>query len=109
VSDEKKTPADAPVRVKVYGLVALTRRTYLLCQTIGLALGLLLMAIGLWAPRREVADFFAMFLNVLPAASLVILTAGALETLVVLGQFRKKEAERKASGVASASRGEPGA
>ena len=95
MSDDQKTPADAPVRVKVYGLVALTRRTYLLCQTIGLALGLLLMAVGIWAPRREVTDFFSMFLNVLPAVSFVILTAGALETIVVLGHFRRKEAERK--------------
>jgi hypothetical protein len=95
VSDDKKTVAAEPVRVKVYGLVALTRRAYLVCQTIGLALGLLLMAIGIWAPRREVADFFATFLNLLPSVSLVILTAGALETLMVLGQFRRKEAERK--------------
>jgi hypothetical protein len=96
VSDNQKTPANAPVRVKVYGLVALTRRTYLLCQTFGLALGLFLMAIGLKAPREGFADFFVAFLNILPAVSLVILTAGALETLVVMGQFRKKEAERKA-------------
>jgi hypothetical protein len=97
VSDEKKTPANAPVRVKVYGLVALTRRGYLICQMFGLALGLLLMALGIWGPREGIADFFVTFLNVLPSVSLVILTAGALETLVVLGQFRKKEANRQRS------------
>jgi hypothetical protein len=98
VSDDKNTPAHAPVRVKVYGLVALTRRTYLLCQTFGLTLGLLLMAIGLWGPRDRVGETFALFLNVLPSLALVLLAAGALETIVVLGQFRRKEAERKASG-----------
>lgn len=97
MSDDQKTLTKAPVRVKVYGLVALTRRTYLLCQMIGLALGLLLMTIGLWVPREDFAGFFVTFLNLLPAVSLVILTAGALETLVVLGQFRRKEAERKES------------
>ena len=32
VRDDRK----APVRVKVYGLVSLTRRAYLICQTVGL-------------------------------------------------------------------------
>jgi hypothetical protein len=98
VSDDKNRSASAPVRVKVYGLVSLTRRAYLICQAFGLTLGLILMAIGIWGPRTGVEDFFVTFLNVLPSVSLVILAAGALETLVVLAHFRRKEAEQKKSG-----------
>jgi hypothetical protein len=85
---------NALVRVKVYGLVSLTRRAYLICQTVGLTLGLILMGIGFWGPRKGVSEFFAHFLDALPWVSLAILLAGALETALVLGQFRRKEAER---------------
>ena len=91
MSDDK----NAPVRVKVYGLVSLTRRAYLICQSVGLTLGLILMGIGIWGPRHGVSKFFALFLDALPWVSLVLLLAGALETAVILGQFRKKEAERR--------------
>jgi len=93
--DIVKDDKNAPVRVKVYGLVSLTRRTYLLCQAIGLTLGLILMAIGIWGPRSGVSELFTQFLNNLPWLSLVILLAMGFETVVVLRQFRLKEDEQQ--------------
>jgi hypothetical protein len=100
------TSSSAPVRVKVYGLISLTRRTYLIVQAVGLVLGLVALGLGLFLPRPEAqrggpplppsVEAFVAFLDLLPWMALLLLAAGCLETVVVLAKFRKKEDEQKA-------------
>jgi Na+/H+ antiporter NhaC len=96
VSDDKKPP----VRVKVYGLVSLTRRAYLRFQAVGLTLGLILLIVGISYSHPALPEghksppaalFFARFLEVLPWLCVGILAAMGVETFVVLKRFKEKE------------------
>ncbi|MCS6851543.1 MAG: hypothetical protein NZ700_10305 [Gemmataceae bacterium] len=85
-----------PVRVKVYGLVPITRRTYVTIQSLLFGVVTLLLAIVLMMPRPAPGpenDFWNRMFDFLPWVIGAALVLEAIETLVVLRQFRKKEAE----------------
>jgi len=95
-----------PVRVKVYGLIPLTRRTYLVLQCVGLAVVVAAFAVGVCLarpappPGGELPPFAAalvLLLDILPWLALLFLLAGLLETWFVLRKFARKEAEQRAA------------
>jgi hypothetical protein len=89
-----------PVRIKVYGLVSLTRRTYLLLQAVGVAVLSTLLAVGLCLPRpaslADDAPVLAGLLDVLPWLVGLILLLEGIETYFVLRRFAHQEALRQA-------------
>jgi hypothetical protein len=94
-----------PVRVKVYGVVNLTRRTYLTIQVVGLIVvpGLLLAAYLLPRPRAQPGGFLPWwqasisgFLDATPWLALLILLVEPIETYFVLRRFARKQAEQNA-------------
>jgi hypothetical protein len=89
-----------PVRIKLYGLFPMRKRTYLFLQGLTLSLIVAGIAVGLWWPRPMLAprpDFWRVFLvttlDVLPWAGLVIFLAEVVETVLVLNRFAVKQAE----------------
>ena len=105
------------VRVKVYGLFSLTKRTYLVMQGVGLGLVVFLFTLGLCLPHPKpapgqplppVAVVVVRLLDGLPWLALLFLLAGAAETWIVLKKFARKEVEQLAA-LASRSdeQGEP--
>src|SRR5262245_24549553 len=95
----------AEPRVKVYGLVRLTRRAYLACQVVAVFLAVAVLALGLFLPRHKeehgqplvpFVRFFNGFLDLLPWIALLLLILVAVETYVVLKKF-DREASRAAS------------
>src|SRR5438094_4144479 len=91
------------VRVKVYGLISLTKRTYLVMQGVGLGLVVFLFTLGLCLPRPKpgrgellpsLAVVVVRLLDGLPWLALLFLLAGAVETWIVLKKFARKEAEQ---------------
>src|SRR5438874_6186377 len=96
------------VRVKVYGLFSLTKRTYLVLQGLGFALVVVVFTLGLSLPRPKpargehlppLAVAVLRLLDLLPWLALLFLLAGTTETWIVLKKFARKEAEqRSASG-----------
>jgi hypothetical protein len=88
-------------RVKVYGIVRMTRRAYLTTQVVGLLMAVALMVFALCAPHPESVDprgkraafakVFGTFLDWLPWICLLVIVLGAVETYVVLGRFKKAE------------------
>ena len=98
----------AKVRVKVYGLVSLTKRTYLAVQFFGLMLVLLALGLGVGLPRpvpprgEELLPFTAgvvRLLDWLPWLAFLFLFAGAIETWTILRKFARKEVEQPAASV----------
>jgi|SRR5262245_57325242 len=94
------------VRVKVYGLFSLTKRTYLVMQCVGLGLVVFLFALGVCLPRPKpargellppLAVVVIRLLDALPWLALWFLLAGAAETWIVLKKFARKEAEQRAA------------
>jgi hypothetical protein len=86
----------SPARVKVYGLLRLTRRAYLTVQVVGLLVGVAALTLGLYLPRQKPEDgepllpfvrFFNLFLDLLPWIVLLLLILMAVETYVVLKKF----------------------
>jgi len=93
----------SPVRIKLYGLLSLTRRTYLILQGIVLLVGLGILALGLWYPRPHLPaggvptpeqQFYLWLLDSLPYVAGLILLLEGLETVIVLRQFAGQEAEQ---------------
>src|SRR5437764_10852280 len=93
------------VRVKVYGLISLTKRTYLVMQCIGLGLVVFLFALGLCLPPPKLARdqslpplavVIVRLLDGLPWLALLFLLAGAADTWIVLKKFARMEAEQLA-------------
>jgi hypothetical protein len=91
----------APVRVKVWGLVWMTRRGFLIGQGVGLVLVGVLVVLGLSVPRPEPVGseplpthvaLMATFFQWLPALALCLMAAAAVENFVVLKKFRQAEA-----------------
>jgi len=90
-----------PVRVKVYGLLNLTRRTYLTFQTLGLLAALAAIGVGLWWPRPQLPaggptprqQLFLWLLDSLPWLAGLVLVIEAVETYLVLHQFARKQAQ----------------
>jgi hypothetical protein len=100
-----------PVRVKVYGLFPMTRRTYVVFQVVGLCVVTGLMAIGLAAmiPARQLFPRFSLPPAPIPAdwwllqallslfwLGLLTLLVEVVETLVVLKKFARAEALARA-------------
>jgi hypothetical protein len=96
-------PSQGPVRVKVYGLISLTRRTYLILQAIGLGV-VVPGVLALWwlCPRPAPVqgafwpNAFVRLLDLVPWMCLLIVVAESVETVLVLRRFARKEAERNA-------------
>ncbi len=99
----------SPVRIKVYGLISLTRRGYLICQALGLVLMvvfLLVWAVFLRTPPswpepgagRPVVAFWGLVQNYLPGILLLTVLLEAVETYFVLRRFRRAEAGPQAGG-----------
>src|SRR5438132_8064490 len=92
------------VRVKVYGLFALTKRTYLVVQCLYLGLVVVAFTLGLCLPRPRpargeelppVAVAVVRLLDLLPWLALLFLLAWAAETWIVLKKFARNEAEQR--------------
>ena len=95
-----------PIRVKVYGLLPLTKRAYLVVQGIGLAVVVAAIVVGVCLPRpvpppgEELPPFVATqvaLLDFLPWLAVLFLIAGMVETCLVLGRFARKEAAQRAA------------
>jgi hypothetical protein len=95
-----------PVRVKVYGLIALTKRGYLRCLAVGVVLMVaLLLAWALFlagppTPAEQSGDAgFSLWWVVREWTPWIIVAAAFLEGIeayFVLRRFRRAEAERQA-------------
>src|SRR5262249_56828200 len=88
-----------PVRVKAYGLVYLTRPTYLIIQSIGLVLLLSFLAVCLLLPRPVPAEQhnagITWILDYGPLVVVAVLFLEAIETTIILMRFAQKEAEQR--------------
>jgi hypothetical protein len=99
-----------PIRVKLYGLFALTKRRYLYQQAVAVGLTLVLLFVWYRMPGREAfapapgqesprvpADLEWLFwlTDKIPWIVGVLLTAIAAETYVVLRIFARKEVEQQ--------------
>lgn len=97
-----------PVRIKAYGLVWITRRTYLRIQFLGFLLVVALMVIGgsvmnrtgvyvpHWPAMDVQDDLLYQALLSFFWVGLLFLIAGSLETIMLLRRFARAEAEQKA-------------
>lgn len=95
-----------PVRVKLYGLVPMTRRRYLAQLVVALVLaGVLLLGWWLYWPRvraklmpadSPMLERLVVFWNVAPAVVLSILVLQGIEAWFVLRLFARKEAAARA-------------
>jgi len=94
------------VKVKVYGLVSLTKRAYLTIQITGAVIGLVAITLALLWPRPKAVPGHPLppfvsgvhlFLDLFPWIGLLVLILVALETHIVLGKFRREE-ERQSQG-----------
>jgi hypothetical protein len=93
---------EPPIRIKLYGLISVTKRGYVMQLVLG---GLLLAAlIGMWLQFRarldpslspSVAQFRALF-DYIPWVVLAIVVLYAIEATLVLRRFAREEAQRRA-------------
>jgi len=92
-----------PVRIKLYGLIPMTKRTYLLCAAVG-AGGLLALLVW-WAidtgpptPLEQSGKYpltpWFLWRNWAPWVIAAGYLLGGLEVLLVLRRFRRAEAEQ---------------
>ncbi len=93
-------------RIKLYGLLRVTRRAYLIVQVIGLLVIVAIFAVVLSLPRPAVAPgvklppFPAALLklfDLLPWFCLFVLVYQGIETYVVLKKFKKLESSEASS------------
>lgn len=98
-----------PVRVKIYGLISLTRRAYLYCVAVGVVgLVVLLVIWGLTAgpptPAEKSGQFPLTPIYIWRNYAPWLLAAAALlegiEVYVVLKRFRRAETERQQTAAA---------
>jgi len=93
-----------PVRVKVYGLIALTKRAYLICIGVG-ALGLVALLI-VWAttvgpptPAETAGKYpltpLYLWRNWAPWIAAAAALIEGIEVAIVLRRFRRAEAEQQ--------------
>ena len=102
----------APVRIRLYGLFPRTKRQYVVQQVFAVVLMIPLLAIWFyWHTQveldlagkplpRYLANLVWIF-DLIPWAVAILLTAVALETVVVLKTFDRKEAAQQASEAAA--------
>ncbi len=98
-----KGAADAPVRVKIYGLLSVTKRGYLILLSIGLALLLGLLTVRFVLPLPTVAAdatvgvaLLAWSLANLHWIILAALFLEGMEAMYILRCFQREEALRRA-------------
>jgi hypothetical protein len=100
-----------PVRIRVYGLFLMTRRTYLVLQGMTVVAVSAFVAVAWWWPRPVpvpnptlLQTVLLSLLDLLPLLWLVFLLGEALETVLVLSRFAAKQQEAdRAAEVASSS------
>ena len=108
-----------PVRIKYYGLIWMTRRGYLISLTVAglvaLACFVIVAAMGrmppprsLWEPVVRGPGFGVFVVNNLYRFLILCLIAQAIDTIVVLRKFAKKEAEQRAQSDAALQQAESG-
>lgn len=79
----------------------MTRRTYLIIQTLGLLVLLAGLAVSLWWPRPTAAAanrsgfqfLVRMLLTFVPWVMLLVLLGETVETWIILRRFARKQAE----------------
>jgi hypothetical protein len=101
---------EGPVRVRLYGLVSMTRRRYLMQMTVALVLagGLLALWWAQWPMLKKdlqrnpspVLDRAIAFWDAAPWVIGAVIGLQAVEAFFVLRAFRRKEAERAAQAAA---------
>ena len=94
-----------PVRVKLYGCLTLTRRTYLILLGLGVALAAALVVVWLVTPAVQVPQealpgsriwFWVWnYWTYLPWIVLAALLVSALEAYLVLRKFAREEAKQR--------------
>jgi hypothetical protein len=93
-----------PIRVKVYGLLPVTRATYLTTQFLALLVLAMLFAVWLYFPWYRYKDGLASFgsggtmlQHGTPWFCLAMFVWGVIETIFVLRAFARAEATRRAA------------
>lgn len=92
-----------PIKVKVYGLLPLSKKSYLTVQVVGLVVLLALAFVLFFCVRRPVIDFEPSWmvrqaiwlLEVLPWLVLGGLAYEGIETWFVLKKFAREEAKQR--------------
>ena len=92
---------EPPIRIKLYGLVTVTKRGYLI--QLAVVVVLLAVLLGIWlrvraADLRDLppsAERLFQLLNALPWVVLACAVLVAVEAYVVLRRFARAEAERR--------------
>jgi hypothetical protein len=101
----KKKPEE-PIRIKLYGLVSVTKRAYLIQLTIAAALLVALTVLWAWLPqmphfkegKERIPLLAAVGVWLLARLPWILLALGALyvvEAVVVLRRFSRQEALRR--------------
>jgi hypothetical protein len=94
---------EPPIRIKLYGLVSVTRRGYLV-QLVAVVF-LLAVLLGVWMNLPRTSDLrnpppefvrLVTLLSYLPWVVLAIAVLVAVEAFVVLRRFAREEAKRRA-------------
>ncbi|MFN4259886.1 MAG: hypothetical protein ACK4RK_11350 [Gemmataceae bacterium] len=93
----------SPVRLKVYGLLHLTRRGYLMCQGVGLLVLVALLFSRMWLPLpdpaaladRPLAAAGMWLIHNLHWLVLGVFLIEALETYLMLRRYHRAEAEHR--------------
>jgi len=94
-----------PVRIKVWGLIWLTRRWYLILLAVAAVLAVVLLGMWHWrwpaareqlrAARTPTTDFIVAFCDAGPWIVLVIALLQGIEAFVILRMFKRREAEQQ--------------
>jgi hypothetical protein len=105
MSQEGRQNEEGPVRVRLYGLVSMTRKRYLLQVAVFVLLAGVVLALWwlFWPARREElrkvpslrSHRLIQALNLTPVVIFGLLAIQATEVYFVLRRFARKEAERK--------------
>lgn len=100
------------VKVKVYGLLPLTKRTYLTIQSVGGLIVLTAIGFALFWPRPRpeanqpvpaFVDSVSLFLDLFPFIGALGLFLVGIETWIVLGKFRREEQRQRDLALAAES------
>src|SRR5262245_19502671 len=107
-------PAEGPVRIKLYGLLPVTRKGYLRLQVVSMILALALLAgavwvrvsppaLAKWSAKPALQELASLVLPHLVWVMLGVIVLDVFEMVLTLRQFRRKEEERNAQASRGAS------